>query len=177
MGPLGFSKAILHFARRPVEEKRENRVLTDVVGDILLGVVGAHLLLVNVFLEDKAKDSRIDFFVRAQRALIEVPLPIVKVIEDRLKGFIRNLDGLAVAFGFFQFVYVKQAAVKIRNTAEQFIKPGFCAPYRQDLRERGEARSSGRKNRTCPCPCSCLSSIRAGYGGSRDRRREIPCAG
>jgi hypothetical protein len=46
---------------------------------------------------------------------------LVEVVEDALEGFVGNGDVLAVAFGLFEFVDVEEAAVKIRDVAEEFF--------------------------------------------------------
>ena len=69
-------------------------------------------------------------------ALIEVPLPTVKIIEDRLKGFVGNLDGLAVAVWFLEFVNVEQTAVEIRNPTEQSIELRSAFPAARPSRKR-----------------------------------------
>ena len=91
------SKAILAAsARARVEQEGDDRVLADVVGDVLLGVVGPHLLLVDVLLEDVAQHIGVDLVVGAQRALVEVPVVRVEEVEELLEGRVGDLDGLAV---------------------------------------------------------------------------------
>ena len=48
---------------RGVKQEGDDRVLGDVLGDVLLGVVGPHLLLVDVLLEDVAEDVGVDLVV------------------------------------------------------------------------------------------------------------------
>ncbi len=61
------------FLPRGIEQVRDNRVLGDVLGDVFLGVVRPHLLLIDVFLEDVADYVRVDFVVGTTGALVEVP--------------------------------------------------------------------------------------------------------
>ena len=82
------------------------------MGDVLLCVIGPHLLLVDVLLEDVAQDIRVDLVVGTQRALVEVPLILVKVVEDTLEGLIRDLD-LRVAD--FDRMLLEQAASASRK--------------------------------------------------------------
>jgi hypothetical protein len=88
------------------------------------------LFLVDVLLEDVTEDIGIDLVVGAERAFVQMPLVSVEIIEDALEGLVGNLDVLAVALGLFEFVHVEQAAVEIRDVAEQFIeirRPIFAA--------------------------------------------------
>ena len=57
-----------------VEEEGDDGVAADVAGDVLLGVVGAHLFLVDVFFEDVAEHIGVDLVVIAQGAVVEMPL-------------------------------------------------------------------------------------------------------
>ena len=53
-----------------------------------------------------------------------MPLVLIEVIEDALEGFVGNLDVLAVAFGLFEFMHVEQAAVEVRDVAEELFQVG-----------------------------------------------------
>jgi hypothetical protein len=53
-----------------IEQPREDGVLADVFGDVLFGVVSAHLLLVDVLLEDVAEDVRVDLSVVTQWPIV-----------------------------------------------------------------------------------------------------------
>ena len=59
-----------------------------------------------------------------ERAFVEMPLVLIEVVEDALEGFVGNLDVLAVAFGLFELMHVEQAAVEIRDVAEEFFEVG-----------------------------------------------------
>ena len=102
-----------------VEQEGNDGIAGDVAGDVLLGVVGAHLLLVDVFLEDVAENVGIDFVVSTQRALVEVPLVGVEEAEDLLEGGVRDLN---VGILLLQFVHIEQAAVEIGNRTKQLIE-------------------------------------------------------
>ena len=83
---LGVLERDLALRRGGVEQERDHRVLADVLGDVLLRVVGPHLLLVDVLLEDVAEHIGVDLVVGAQRALVEMPLVLVEEVEDALEG-------------------------------------------------------------------------------------------
>ena len=119
---------------------KEDSIFADVFGDVLLRVIRPHLFLVDVFLEDVAEDIGIDLVVGAKRAFVQMPLVLVEVIEDALEGFVGNLDVLAVAFGPFEFMHVEQAAVEIRDVAEQFFQVGraILAAFAEAFVEQAE---------------------------------------
>ena len=49
---------------------------------------------------------------------------MIEIIEDALKSFVGNLDVLAIAIRLLKFMHVKQAAVEIRDVAEQLFQIG-----------------------------------------------------
>ena len=98
-----------------VEEEGDHGVARDVAGDVLLGVVGAHLFLVDVFLEDIAEDVRVDLVVFPVRPLVQVPAVAVEEVEDPLERFVGDADVGVVAF---QVVNIEQAAVEEGDVAE-----------------------------------------------------------
>ena len=104
------------FLPRAVEQERDDGVAADVPGDVLLRVVGPHLLLVDVLLEDVAEHVGVDLVVVAQRPVVEVPLVRVEEREDPLEGFVGDADFRIVAL---QVVRVEQAAVEVGDPAEQ----------------------------------------------------------
>ena len=59
------------FSRR-IEKERNDCVFADVFGNVLFGVVGAHLLLVDVFFEDVAEYIGIDLVIVFQRSVVKV---------------------------------------------------------------------------------------------------------
>ena len=75
-----------------VEEEGDDGVAGDVAGDVLLGVVGAHLLLVDVLFEDVAEDVGVDLVVLPVGPLVEVPAVAVEEVEDALEGGVGDGD-------------------------------------------------------------------------------------
>ena len=59
---------------------RNDGTFADVLGDVFLGVIRAHLLLIDEFLEDVPENIGIDLVVLAERALVKMPLVLVEVI-------------------------------------------------------------------------------------------------
>ena len=98
-----------------VEEEGDDGVAADVAGDVLLGVVGAHLLLVDVFFEDVAEHVGVDLVVVSQGAVVEMPLVGVEEGEYPLKCFVGNGDVRVVVL---QIVDVEKAAVEVGDLAE-----------------------------------------------------------
>ena len=96
-----------------VEQEGDHRVLRNVFGDVLLGVVGTHLLLVGVFLEDVAEHLRVNLIAIAQRAVVEVPLVGIEESEDLLEGTVRDLD---VRVGALDGMLGEDAALEILQT-------------------------------------------------------------
>ena len=68
-GMVAFECDLALFARS-FKQEGNNRVLADVLGNVFLRVVRAHLLLVDVLFEDVAEHIRIDLVVTPQRMLI-----------------------------------------------------------------------------------------------------------
>ena len=101
---------------RLVEEEGDDCVAADVAGDVLLGVVGAHLLLVDVLFEDVAEHVGVDLVVVAQGPVVEVPLVGVEEVEDLLEGVVRDVD---VRVAALQFVDVEEAAVEVGDLTDQ----------------------------------------------------------
>ncbi len=89
---------------------RDDGVLADVFGDVFLGVVRPHLLLVDVLFEDVAEHVGVDFFAAFQRAVVQVPVPGVEEGKKLFKGFVGHVD--VVVCGF-KLMHVEQAAVQI----------------------------------------------------------------
>ncbi len=97
-----------------IENKWDDRIFAVVFGNVFLGVVGAHLLLVDVFLEDIAHDIRIDFIVGAQGAFVEVPAVLVEEVKELFKRLIGNVNFRVAGFKFMNF---KKSTIEKRNTA------------------------------------------------------------
>ena len=51
---------------RGIQEERNDCVFADVFGDVLFGVVGAHLFLVDVFFKNVAEDVGVNFVIVLQ---------------------------------------------------------------------------------------------------------------
>ena len=75
-----------------IKNKGNNSVFADVLGDIFLSVVGAHLLLVDVFFKNITHHIRINFVVRTQGAFIQMPPVLIEKSKKFFKGFVRNID-------------------------------------------------------------------------------------
>ena len=138
----------LAFGPGGVEEKRDHRVLTDVLGDVLLGIVRAHLLLVDVLLEDVAQHVGVDsryrcavgrrFVDRCPDGLGQNPIVSVQKIEDTFEGLVLDLNILAVSVRPFELVHVEQAAVEEGNMAEELFKLGCALPATETLMEQAQ---------------------------------------
>ena len=105
-----------------VKEEGDDGVAADVAGDVLLGVVGAHLLLlVDVFFEDVTEYVGVDLVVVAQRAVVEMPLVGVEEGEDLFECFVGNGNVRVVVL---EIVDVEKAAVEVGDLTE------FCHQFR-----------------------------------------------
>jgi len=80
---------------------RNDGVLADVFGNVLLRVVRPHLLLVDVLLKDVAENVGVDFFAAGKRAVVQMPVPGVEESEQAFEGLVGHVDARV---GFFQFV-------------------------------------------------------------------------
>src|SRR3989442_311435 len=113
-----------------VEKKWDDGGLADVLGDVVLGVIGAHFLLVDVLFEDVAENLRIDFLLvfgsAGSAGGIERPIVFVEVIEDALERAVGDFYFGAVAGFGFERVDVKNAAIEIRDAAKQLVQPRFA---------------------------------------------------
>ena len=105
-----------------IEQERQDGVLADVFGDVLLRVIRPHLLLVDVFLEDVAEDVGIDFVVGAKRAFIEMPLILVEVIEDAARRLCRESGSICRAF--FDLVHVRnRPPLRYGTVPSSYLQP------------------------------------------------------
>ena len=140
----------LHLAARH-RTGRQDRVLADVFGDVLLGVVRAHLLLVDVLLEDVAEHVGIDLVVGAQRALVEVPLVAGRRSRRcarrprRESGFPRR------SVGFSSSCTSNRPPLRYGMLPSSFSSPARGPSRLPKPSWKGAAGNSGRRNRTCPC--------------------------
>src|SRR6266849_4055957 len=87
-----------------IEKKGKNGILADIFGDIFFGIIGSHLLLVNVLLKDIAQDIGIDLVIRTQGTFIQVPLVGIEEVKKLFKSLISNLYILVSSF---QFMYIE----------------------------------------------------------------------
>ena len=174
----GVFKSHLALGTGGVEQERENGALADVFGDVLLRVIRPHLFLVDVFLEDVAEDIGIDFIVVAERAFVEMPLVLIEIIEDALERFVGNLDVLAVAFGLFKFMHVEQAAVEIRDVAEQFFQVGraIFAAFAEAFVEQPEQEVTVKRVELV-LALFLFAAVKPVAEVIADHRRGSPCAG
>ena len=94
------------------------------------------------------------------------PVVLIEIIEDALEGFVRNLDVLAVAFGFLKLMHVEQAAIEIRDVAEEFFEVGraVLAAFAEAFVEQPEQEVTVERVELVSCP------FPAGSGRSRLRR-------
>ena len=87
-----------------------------VIGDIFLGVVRAHLLLVDELLEDVTQHVGIDFPAAGKRPVIKVPVPLTEEREQFFKRGVGHVQRLAVFL--LQFVAREQTAVEVGHFAK-----------------------------------------------------------
>ena len=108
-----------------IEQEGDDRVLADVVGDVLLGVVGPHLLLVDVFLEDVAEHVRVDLVVVAaaggRRGATGTASKKAKICSKASSGI--SMSRLSR----FELMHVEEAAVEVGHVAEQPVQVGGSA--------------------------------------------------
>ena len=112
---------------RGVEEEGDDSVARDVSGDVLLSVVGPHLLLVDILLEDVAEHVGVDLVVLPVRPLVQVPAVAIEEVEDPLEGGVGDGDVGVVAL---QVVNVEQAAVEKGDPAEEGSQIGRALSFR-----------------------------------------------
>src|ERR1035437_7852677 len=92
---------------RHIEQRRDNRILANVLGNVSLGVVGTHVLLANVFLEHIAQNVRVNLTPRGSGTVIEMPVVLLEEVEDVVECLVRNIDVLPVKF--FNLVLQKES--------------------------------------------------------------------
>ena len=103
------------FAAFFVEQKGQYGIFADVVGDVFLGVISPHgRPVVDVLLEDVTDHVRVDIASAGLYPVIQVPVPLVKEIEDFLKRLVADVDLLKLPF---QLVHVEQAPVEVGNSS------------------------------------------------------------
>ena len=99
-----------------IKEEGDDGVAADVAGDVLFGIVGAHLLLVDILFEDVAEHVGVDFVVVAQGAVVEMPLVGVEEGKDLFEGLVGNVDVGMVAL---EVMDVEEAAVEVGDAAKE----------------------------------------------------------
>ena len=172
---VGILEGDLALGAGGVEQERDDRVLADVFGDVFLGVVRPHLLLVDVLLEDVAEHVGVDLVVGAQRALVEVPLVLVEEVEDALEGLVGNLDVWRMRC--FELVHLEEAAVEIRDCAEQLFQLRRCASCAAEPFVEQAQQEVAVEGIELVLALLAAAQRRAGCAGSRGRRRESPSSG
>ena len=65
-----------------IKQKRQNSILSNIIGNILLGVIRAHLLLIDVLLEDIAQHIGVDLISFLENTFIQMPAIIIEEIEQ-----------------------------------------------------------------------------------------------
>ena len=75
-----------------VKDRRDDRILANVLGDIFFGVVRAHLFLIDVLLEDVAENVGVDFTAGFGRAIIEMPVVALEIREKPVERGIGDVD-------------------------------------------------------------------------------------
>ena len=106
--------------RRFVKKERQNTVLSDVVGDVLFGIIRPHFgAVIDVFFKDVSDHVRVDVASVAVIGGIQVPLPFIEEGENILKRFVIDLDVIVFSF---QFMDIEETAVQIRNFTEFHFK-------------------------------------------------------
>src|SRR5262245_35997339 len=109
------------FLLHRVEQIRDDRIFRNILGDVLLGVVGSYLFLVDVFLKDIAEDIGGDFAVVAQRPCVDMPIVLAKKVEELPECLVGNVDTGVL---LLQRVELEQAAIEVRHLTEQFLYIG-----------------------------------------------------
>src|SRR5205807_343297 len=90
---FAFERNLAAFSCR-IEDRRDNRVLTDVAGYIFLRVVGPHFLLVDVLFEHISKNIGIDLVALPHGAVVEMPVILIEKGKEILEGYIWWIDVL-----------------------------------------------------------------------------------
>src|SRR5262249_2371332 len=104
-----------------VEQVGNHSIFGNVLGDIFLGVVSPHLLLVDILLENVTQHVVIDFSVVAQGARVEMPVVLIKEGKEPLKRLIGNVDANVL---LLQRVQLEQATVEVRHLPQKFFQIG-----------------------------------------------------
>ena len=109
-GPLPLESDLAPFPRC-IKEERDDGVLADVLGDILLRIIRPHLFLIDVLFENVTEDVRDDFVVPLKGAFVEMPTVGIEEREESLECPVGDGDRRAVKL--FDLVGHEDAAVEI----------------------------------------------------------------
>ncbi len=99
---------VAELVARGVEQEGDDAVLGDVIGDVLLRVVGAHLLLVRVFFEHVTENLGVDLIAAGDRPVVEMPVEAVEETEDAIEGFVGDVE---VGMLALDAVFLEDAAI------------------------------------------------------------------
>ena len=110
-GPYRVLALKRHAATLPglFQQIRDDCVLANVLCDIFLGVVRAHLTLVDVLLKDITENIRIDLVAGCKRAVIKVPIVAIKERKETDESFVGYFNFLAMLV--FNFMLIEEAAI------------------------------------------------------------------
>jgi hypothetical protein len=97
---------------RLVQEMRQSRTATDILGNVFFRIVGAVFFLsglieVDILFKDVAQNVRIDLVTQFVFAVIEMPVEPLKELEDAVEYRIRNVN-------FDPFIVVGFVKTRIR---------------------------------------------------------------
>ena len=101
-----------------IKEKRNEGILADILGDVLLGVIGPHLFLVDVFFENIPHHVGVDLVIHTQRPIIQMPAVLVKEGKQFLEGMVRNIN---IGILHFQLMHFKKTAVQKGNPPQELL--------------------------------------------------------
>ena len=104
------------------EEEWDDGVLGDVLGDVLLGVVSSHLLLVDVLFKDITHYIGINFVIGTKRAFVQMPAKLVEKVKQFLEG---SVGDIYIGVALFELVDLEETAVEIGNFSKQFLHLGI----------------------------------------------------
>ena len=103
-----------------VHQERQYTIFANILGDILLGVVGSHRgSVVDVLLEDITQHIGVDVLACGGMAVIEMPVPLVEECKQTLKCFIGDVD---VGILLFQSVHVEHTSVEVWDASIHALK-------------------------------------------------------
>src|SRR5262249_28943887 len=129
---------------RAIEDEGDEGVAGEVVGDVVAGVIGSRLFLVDKRLEDAAEHAGGDRVGGAVWGVVELPSEVVEEAEQPGEGLVRNVEIRVVAL---QRVRGEEAAYErgdlpeeLAETARAFL-PWAEAVLKQRAQEAAVERS------------------------------------